>query len=254
MGFQRWEQLTRDELASLIPRAVTVLPVAAIEQHGPHLATATDALLVTEVARRACAQAGRLVDVVLAPTQCFGASDHHLPFGATLSLTTQTLHTVLMDLARSVQRAGGRRLLLLNGHGGNAPTCAAVAALAAREHDMLVASCAYWDLARAPADMPFPGHAGVAETSLVLAVRPRLVHLDLARPSPAPAPMPTVPGLHVEDPAFWQRIDGFTDDPRAASAAVGEKVLDDCCTTIGRLISSLANDELMPGSAAARSL
>ncbi|NUT55395.1 MAG: creatininase family protein, partial [Thermoleophilia bacterium] len=82
---RRWDELTREELAELAPSALLVLPVGTTEQHGPHLATGTDALIAGAVAERAAAAAARPETILLAPTLAYGASDHHLPFGGTLS-------------------------------------------------------------------------------------------------------------------------------------------------------------------------
>ena len=219
-----WASLTREELADAAPSAVTVLPVAAIEQHGPHLPTVVDTALVTAIAGRACDRVDAAT--ILAPTQAFGASDHHLPFGATLSLTALTFRSVVRDLLRSAARAGCTRVLVLNGHGGNAAICADVASEAAEAEGIVVATCSYWELLPAPPGVPgrYPGHAGVVETSLMLAVAPELVRLDRARRSPGEL-TDNPSGLRVADPAMWQRLDGYTDDPRAASAELGEELL-----------------------------
>ncbi|HEX3780922.1 MAG TPA: creatininase family protein [Pseudonocardiaceae bacterium] len=117
----RWAELTREQLGAILPEALVILPIGATEQHGPYLATGTDALLASTVAGRGAAlaapRAGRRL--VLTPALPIGASDHHFPFGGTLSLRQETLLAVLGDLARSVARSGGRRLVLVNGHGGN---------------------------------------------------------------------------------------------------------------------------------------
>ncbi|HVL25890.1 MAG TPA: creatininase family protein, partial [Thermomicrobiales bacterium] len=86
----RWNELTRQELGALLPDAVVVLPTAATEQHGPHLATGHDTFTVVEIAERAAERAGDAATVIVAPALCFGSSDHHLPFGGTLSLRTET--------------------------------------------------------------------------------------------------------------------------------------------------------------------
>src|SRR5579875_3449265 len=116
-----WGHSTRATLGAVLPDALVVVPVGAVEQHGPHLPTSTDALVVTEVveeaSRRAAGQSSRAL--VVTPTVCFGASDHHLPFGGTLSFTVETMTSVLLDTCRSIARDGGRRVLLVNGHGGN---------------------------------------------------------------------------------------------------------------------------------------
>jgi creatinine amidohydrolase len=225
MSAHRWEELTRDEIAALAPRSVCVLPVAAIEQHGPQLATVTDTALVGAVLDRACRVIPAGVEVLIAPVQCFGASDNHLAFGGTLSLTSGTLRALLGDLVRSAARAGCRRVLIVNGHGGNAATCTTVAGDLSREEGILVATCSYWELAEPAAGSGNAvWHAGELETSLMLAVRPELVHLDRARPSPAGVP-DRPRGLNVWPPDLWERIDGFTDDPRKATVELGEAMM-----------------------------
>ncbi|MGN6484428.1 MAG: creatininase family protein, partial [Thermomicrobiales bacterium] len=110
--------LRRDEIRSrLADGALVVLPTAATEQHGPHLPTGHDSVTVEHIAR-AAADAS-LAEVILAPVLCFGSSQHHLPFGGTLSLSTETYYHVARDLVESILASGARRVLLLNGHGGN---------------------------------------------------------------------------------------------------------------------------------------
>jgi creatinine amidohydrolase len=240
VGAHRWEELTREELAELAPRALCVLPVASIEQHGPHLPTVTDTALVGAVLGRACGLLPAQVEVLCTPVQCFGASDHHIPFGGTLSLTTATLRAVLGDLVRSAARAGCRRVLIVNGHGGNASTCATVAGDLSREEGILVAACSYWELVELPDGSSITvGHAGEFETSLMLAVGPEIVHLDRARPSPGAMPLRR-PGLNVRPSDLWQRIDGFTDDPRTATTELGETMLALCSEALAAAIADVA--------------
>jgi creatinine amidohydrolase len=240
VSVRRWEELTREELAELAPRAVCVLPVASIEQHGPHLPTVTDTALVSAVVDRACSLLPEGVEVVRAPVQCYGASDHHLPFGGTLSLTTATLRAVLGDLVRSAARAGCGRVLIVNGHGGNASTCATVAGDLSREEGILVAACSYWELVELPDGSSITaGHAGEFESSLMLVARPELVHLDRARPSPGEVPRYRR-GLNVRPSDSWQRIDGFTDDPRRSTVELGETMLSRCGEALAGAIADVA--------------
>src|SRR5688572_14822347 len=90
--------MTRTELASSAAAALLVLPIGATEQHGPHLPAGTDSILVERIARDAAARVDSKIPVVLAPTLSFGSSAHHLPFGATLSLATDTYLHALLDL------------------------------------------------------------------------------------------------------------------------------------------------------------
>lgn len=155
MTFVHWAETTREELAALLPEAVVVLPVGATEQHGPHLATGMDALAAERLAAAGAERAARAGGVVLTPALAFGASDHHLPFGGTLSLSAATLARVLGELIASAATSGARRLLVLNGHGGNSAVCAQAAADGARRHGIVAAAADYWALA-AP-DGPWGG-------------------------------------------------------------------------------------------------
>lgn len=243
MTVHEWSELTREQLGALLPEALVVLAVGATEQHGPHLPTGTDALVVDAVVRGAAAVADAERDLVLAPTLAFGASDHHFPFGGTLSLRVETMTEVLLDLARSVATAGGRRLLIVNGHGGNRGACHSATQRAATAHGLLAAYVDYWELLLAdappgPGDPPVPGHAGGFESSLVAHLRPELVRELPDRPAPAPGP---AFGVTVHEQAAWARIDGFTDRPADADAAAGRRWFDACVAALATRIGGLAS-------------
>lgn len=247
MTVHRWERSTREEIAAIAPGAVTVLPVAAVEQHGPHLATGTDTAIVDAVLDRALALCATETSVLRTPTLWAGASDHHLPFGGTLSLSTETFAAVVTDLLRSLVESGCRRVLVLNGHGGNDASCRVATADAARVHAVTIATASYWHLAAAPEGMlASPGHAGQFETSAMLAIDESLVREELVRPSPA-RPRTTWPdGVHVTDAGGWERIDGFTDDPRRASADTGRLLLESYAEAVAVAIDALAVHPIDP--------
>lgn len=239
---RRWNALTREEIGALAPDALLVLPVGSTEQHGPHLATGTDALIAATIAERAAAAASRPDTILLAPTLAYGASDHHLPFGGTLSLGIATLQLVLKDLLASAASAGVRRIFVLNGHGGNAAACAIAVAEASRELDLVAATAMASDLVD-PAEIegPLLGHAGSFETSLVLVLDSDRVRPDLARPSPGGG-APTRPrGLVVGEPGRWQELDGFTDRPDEASRERGERALTACVAAVAAAFEQLAD-------------
>lgn len=249
----RWAELTRTRLTELLPNAVVAIATGATEQHGPHLATGTDALLAETVLTRAAERYGGAGDdvgrpLVLAPTLAFGASDHHLPFGGTLSLTPETLMAVLVDLCRSLAADGGRRLLIVNGHGGNTGVCQAAAGAAAAHFDLMVGYLDYWsllgdDLAGLPADC-VPGHAGAFETSLVSALRPEFVS-GAAERHEYPPSIP-VPGLQVHSANVWAGWNGFTDSPGAASSDIGAELLDRLSNRLAERIAAFASADLGP--------
>ncbi|MFB7600764.1 creatininase family protein [Streptomyces sp. NPDC056160] len=114
-----WNRMTAAQLRELAAEDAVVLPVGSTEQHGPHLPTGVDDLLVAEVCRRTAHLAAAHTRVVVAPSVWAGLAEHHVPFGGTVTLSLDTYHALLCDLCRSVLRAGFSRILIVNGHAGN---------------------------------------------------------------------------------------------------------------------------------------
>lgn len=237
-----WNRLTREEIAVLAPDALTVIPVGTTEQHGPHLATGTDALIAVSVARLAAEAATRPADVLIAPTLAYGASHHHLPFGGTLSLDVATFDRVLLDLLGAAAASGCRRVFVVNAHGGNAASCAAAVAEASRVHGIVAATALIADIVEPDAiEGPLRGHAGSFETSLVLHLDPALAHLDRAAPSPGGPARARARGLVVAEPGRWVELDGFTDRPNEASASRGRAALGAVVPALARCFEEVAD-------------
>src|SRR5258708_25261880 len=112
-------ELSREQLRTLAPEPLVVLPLGGTEQHGPYLMTGTDCLTVESLSREAALKASETVPVIVTPALPFGSSDHHLIFGGTLSLSTETYFRVLRELLESLVTDGFTRIFLVNGHGGN---------------------------------------------------------------------------------------------------------------------------------------
>ncbi|HEV3118098.1 MAG TPA: creatininase family protein [Gemmataceae bacterium] len=214
-----------------VPRDGTVLvaPIAACEQHSRHLPTFTDTILVSAVADGV---EQRLPNqVLLLPTQWFGASSHHLRFGATLSAEIDTHVTIICDMLTPLLEDGYQRVLLLNGHGGNIDTMhMALRRLQPRFRDKLLTAASYWELAEkelaALADGPRKsmGHACEFETSMMLALRPDLVRREEIKDDP-PASEPALRGVFIAED-MWQRTDhGAVGYPERASAEKGRALL-----------------------------
>jgi creatinine amidohydrolase len=230
---QLLEELTRDEARALAAEALVVLPVGAVEQHGPHLPVGTDYFAVEHIARAAAGALASRLPILVAPALPFGSSHHHLPFGGTLSLSTETYYRALRELAESLIVGGFRRIFILNGHGGNNELIQLVARDLALQHPAHLAAASYWSIAwdalveaQAHVGAGLPGHAGRFETSLMLALRPALVreprpHRDSPAGSDPRASAPYRAELH----GAWQRIDGFTDSPDQADAERGAAYL-----------------------------
>lgn len=229
-----FEQWTREDAAEQAGRHVLVFPVGAIEQHGPHLPTFTDTLTVEHIARAAAVEAGASIPIVVAPTLPFGSSHHHLPFGATMSLRTETYLQVLLDLLESLIGGGFRRVFVLNGHGGNHELVQLAVRDLALKHDARLAAGSWWTIANQALTQAgaaergrLPGHAGALETSVLLALRPDLVRQPLPHRERGPGldPRPFSPSYRAEEFGFWQSFQGFTDSPDRAQAEHGRAYL-----------------------------
>jgi creatinine amidohydrolase len=226
--------LNRNQLRAAMPETLVVLPLGATEQHGPHLPVGTDWLAVDHIAHAAADQAQAEIPVLVAPALPFGCSHHHLPFGGTLSFSTETYYRLLSELVESLITSGARRLFLLNGHGGNHELAQLVARDLALKHSVSIAASSYWTVAweallaaGATSAGRLAGHAGVFETSLLLALRSELVadqrpHRDSFAPTdPRGANGP----YRAEHHDSWLHIDGYTDSPDRATAEQGHRYL-----------------------------
>lgn len=228
-----FQEFTRAELRQRAPDALAVLPVGATEQHGPHLPVGTDHFAVEHIAREAAALAARDIPVVVAPTLPFGSSHHHLPFGGTLSLSTQTYYRAVRDLAESLITDGFRRIFIVNGHGGNNELVQLVARDLALIHPAHLAAASYWDIAwealvAAEAHLPggLPGHAGAFESSLILALRPDLVREPRPHREGAAGTDPRGhQAYRAEFSGRWQAMDGYSDSPDRATGERGHAYL-----------------------------
>ena len=179
--------LTSPDIAALDKEeGVVILPIGAIEQHGPHLPTITDTLITTHILDATLAQLPEEVRVWALPPLNYGKSNEHLAYPGTISLSAQTLMAVLHDIAASVKRAGFRRLAFLNGHGGNMPLLNMVAR-DIRVETGLMCFCINGFYDKPPFEMSakewrYGLHGGETETSMLLAMAPELVQMDKASP------------------------------------------------------------------------
>ncbi|MFJ7497305.1 creatininase family protein [Streptomyces sp. NPDC097727] len=229
-----WNHLTAAELRErAAENAVVLLPVGATEQHGPHLPTGVDDFLAAEVCRRAAELALPHTPTVVAPSVWSGLSEHHMAFGGTITLSLTTLHALLRDVCRSIQRASFRRVLVVNGHGGNMTALNALATELTAELSMPIAITNYFsvdrDLVRDTLDTQGAlMHACEGETSMMLAAHPDLVRTELL--PEAHGPEITLPA-ESPDPVYlavpFDRIttSGVAGYGNAATAEKGERML-----------------------------
>lgn len=235
-----WNEMTRDDIGQIAPQATAVIPVGAIEQHGPHLPVMTDAFLIEAIARQSVAKlASAAAQVVLAPCMPFGFSHHHLIYPGALSLGTDRLIAVLQDLVDSIVQSGFKKIFLLNGHGGNEECVRITARNTVLKHPVTIGAASYWTIAWEEMTQyaeehqlyGVVGHAGLFETSMMLALRPDLVKLEQLTPFNRPKPdymkgKPLLERPRIERPSSWADIDGFTDYPQAATADIGHDLLE----------------------------
>lgn len=185
-AWRRWEDLRWPEFEALDPaRTVALLPVAAVEQHGPHLPVSVDAVINDGIVARAAELIGDDVPVLQLPTQRTGKSNEHLAFPGTLTHSAGTLTAMWTDLAEGVARAGLKKIVLLNSHGGQ-PQIMDIVCRDLRVRHGMVAVAASWFAFGLPDGLFDEGearwgiHAGEIETSMMLHLAPDLVRMDLA--------------------------------------------------------------------------
>lgn len=189
-----WADLSTRDFAALqrspdVAQAVAVLPVAATEQHGPHLPVSVDTTLVNGVVEASLPHLGADLPVLFLPTQQVGKSNEHLRFPGTLTLSVETLIRVWMELGECVARAGVKKLVLFNSHGGQVSVMDIVARDLRSKFDLIVFSTNWYTLPLgdavnglfSPEEHRFGIHAGDMETSMMLALRPQYVDMAQAR-------------------------------------------------------------------------
>jgi creatinine amidohydrolase len=185
-----WADLGTRDFAQLDPaRTVAVLPLGATEQHGPHLPLAVDRVLVDGVVEAALPHLPADLPVLVLPTQQVGYSPEHSRFDGTLSLSAATLISAWTEIGECVARAGLRKLLLLNAHGGQVSLMDIVARELRGRCKLIVYSCSWWNLPLgaevtglfSAEEHRFGVHAGDIETSMMLALRPGAVQMEHAR-------------------------------------------------------------------------
>lgn len=181
-----WSELTTEEFKGLDPeRVIAIMPIAAIEQHGPHLPVVTDTAIAEGMIRLTLERLPDDLAVLVLPTQIVGKSNEHLRSPGTLTYTAETLLSMWTAIGECVHRAGLRKLVIVNSHGGNSDLMGIVARELRVRLGMLVATTAWIrfglpDGCFSATEAVHGIHAGDVETSLMLHFRPDLVKPDLA--------------------------------------------------------------------------
>ncbi len=190
MPWRDWAHLrTTDFNAIDRESTVALLPVAALEQHGPHLPLATDAEINRGLVARLAARLPAHLEVLGLPPVVYGVSPEHAGFPGTVSLAPETAIALWTAIGDAVARAGVKRLLILNTHGGQGAVASIVALALRARHGMAVAVANSFELGPAPGlfaddEVRFGLHGGEIETSMMLALAPELVTRSACRAFP----------------------------------------------------------------------
>src|ERR1700737_4398608 len=183
---REWAEMTWEDFTDANPSWVAVLRTPAVEDRGPPLPLGTDAFIVEAYIARARKLVPDALTVTFLPLQAVGTSHEHRAFAGTLTLAPETIVRALAEIAESVHRAGVRKLVFANGHGGNVAALDLVALDLRARLAMLAVPCSfsrfgYPEGLFTPDEIAHGIHGGDVETSLMLAARPDLVRTDLAK-------------------------------------------------------------------------
>lgn len=235
-----WTEIHWPDIAGANPaRWIAVLPLAATEQHGPHLPVGTDVMIGEAYLARVRALLPGTVPATFLPLQPIGISTEHIDYPGTLTLPADAAIKCWMALGESVARAGVKKLVMVTSHGGNSAAMTLVAQDLRAQHGLFVVTTS-WSRFGAP-DGLFPAeelrhgiHGGAVETSIMLAGYPASVRVDtIADFRPASIAMESEYrwlSAHRPAPFAWQAQDlhrsGAIGDATMATAEKGEKLLD----------------------------
>ena len=257
----RWSDLCTTDFAGLdVERTVVVLPVAATEQHGPHLPLSVDTDLLEGVMSASVPHLPADCPVRVLPTQAVGLSPEHARFDGTLTLRPETLLALWGELGTSVARSGLRKLLLFNSHGGHNGILDIVGRELRARHDLLVYTASWYQLPWIDAsgqdlrecisaqEHRFGIHAGQVETAMMLALRPQLVRMERAANFPSSsqhrARQWPLLGDGRSAKLAWQMQDyhpeGAVGNAAAATADLGHALLAAAGRSLAQLLQELS--------------
>jgi creatinine amidohydrolase len=251
-----WTELRAPEFSELSPETIAILPVGSAEQHGPHLPLNTDLVVADSLARDVVAGHGDDLGLLLLPSLAVSKSNEHAWSAGTLWLSAATLLAVLDEIARCVATTAARKLVFLNGHGGNS------ALLQVASRDVRLAH-GLQTFVMHPSVPPDQGgtspaselgmgiHAGLEETSVMLHLRPDLVRLDLGQRS-VPGHLASFERVRFGGPVSfgWLSSDFGTDgslgDPTGATAGHGKERYQAMIAEAARSLAEIARFDPRP--------
>lgn len=248
-----WQDMTTEEFAALdAARAIAILPVAAIEQHGPHLPVGVDAIVNEGILRRTLELVPERLPLTILPALPIGRSDEHGDFPGTLSLGAETVIRLWSEVAEGVVKAGVRKLVLFNSHGGQPQLLDIVGRNLRARHKMLVVQVngyRLWDASVMFEKMELEHgiHGGAIETAIMLHLRPELVRRDkIANFIPRSIELAKdygAIGAHGRVPFSWLIQDlnpaGACGDATKASAERGRELVEQAARAFAGILEEL---------------
>lgn len=242
-----WNRLTAAELNAFAARdAIVLLPVSSTEQHGPHLATGVDMFLGVEGCTRIAHKVAKHRPCIVAPPVWMGLAEHHVEYGGTFTLPLTVWHALLRELCRSILRAGFKKILLVNSHGGNISALNALTVDLSRELDAPIATTTLYSIVHdngAFGDIldtqKVVMHACEAETSMMMVVKPDCVRRDKLTQAHGPdvtRESALARPLHVWKSFTTLSPSGVVGDGRRASAEKGERLLEAASQSIADVL------------------
>ncbi|RSZ43825.1 MULTISPECIES: creatininase family protein [unclassified Variovorax] len=251
-----WSRLTTRDFASLDPAAtVAVLPLGATEQHGPHLPLGVDTVLADGIVAASLPLLPASLPVLFLPTQQIGLSPEHARFAGTLTLSAETLIRLWSEIGAGVARAGVKKLVLFNAHGGHVGAMDIVARELRAAHGLIVYSVSWFNLPLGDAGAQFSAHehrfgvhAGEIETSMMLALTPQLVRMGEARDFPSTSEQRAagypILGNGRSAKLGWAMEDynahGAAGNAAAATAEHGQAVIDAAAQQLALLLEEVS--------------
>lgn len=251
-----WADLTTGDFAALdAATTVAMLPLGATEQHGPHLPLGVDTFLADGIVAAALPLLPAEASVLVLPTQAIGLSPEHARFAGTLTLSAETLIRVWKEIGAGVARAGVKKLVFFNAHGGHVGAMDIVARELREAHDLLVYSVSWFNLPLGDAGAQFSAeehrfgvHAGDIETSMMLALHPPLVRMGAAQnfssASQRRAGSYAILGNGKSAKLGWAMQDynlaGAAGNAAAATSDKGRRVVDAAATQLAALLLEVA--------------
>ena len=251
---RRYEDLTGPEILDRVgPRSTLVLPIGAVEQHGPHLPLSVDHVIAHETATAVVDRVGDDLDVWQLPTLSVGKSNEHAWSTGTLSFSAETMMAIVRDLGRSVASTGAERLVLLNGHGGNTTLLSTALRELRLEFGLKtflvhpVVPPAYGGSSTED-ELGMGIHGGLHETSVFMHLRPDEVDLDRAERR-VPEALAANEFVKFGGAVMFGWLsndfhdDGYIGDPTGATAELGRELFDSSVDLLARQLAEIVTFE-----------